>query len=57
MPNNEEPVPVINCKYFIELIVEGYESVTDKGSAYRKRLHMIILMNHHFYVTFCKKAV
>ena len=57
MPNSGEPVPEANYQQFADWIVEGYELVAGKGSVDRKRLERMVLLNHHFYVTFCTKAV
>lgn len=45
MPNSGEPVEGANYKQFTEWIVEGYESVTGKGSVDKERLERMVLLN------------
>lgn len=57
IPNEGKPVPEADYKVFSEWIVEGYESVTGKGSVDRERLERMVLLNKEFYILFAEKAL
>ena len=49
-------VELANPKQFEDWLVEGYESISGKGSVDRLRLERMIILRKSFYERFCRKA-
>jgi hypothetical protein len=49
-------VPEADPPRFVEMMIEGYESVAGAGSVDRKRLERMIGLRMYFYEKFCRTA-